>query len=51
MKRFRTIGIKLCGLLASTALFVGITSSVPICFFAFHQPKMPLGMSKYMERK
>jgi len=47
MKKLSVVAIRLGGLLASLALVLGVASSNATCVMAFHQPKVPQGMSKF----
>ena len=47
MKRLVHLGKKMCGLVASFALILGVASVQAPCVAWFHQPKVPQGMSKF----
>ncbi|MDR2590568.1 MAG: cyclic lactone autoinducer peptide [Oscillospiraceae bacterium] len=47
MKRLNVLVLRFCGLIASLALIVGVSTTSTICFLMFHQPKVPEGMSKF----
>jgi len=50
MKKLNGLAAKLCGLLASMALVLGVASSQAVCISVFHQPKMPQGMGRFVKR-
>ncbi len=47
MGKIKGIALKWGSLVASLALFVGVTASTQACFWWFHQPKVPQGMEKF----
>ena len=47
MKNLKAAVLKWGGVLASLALVAGTISVKPMCFFWFHQPKVPQGMEKF----
>jgi cyclic lactone autoinducer peptide len=47
MRKYKAAFVAMCGVLASLALTIGVASAGAICVFAFHQPKVPQGMSKF----
>ena len=49
MRKFSELGIKLGGLFAALALVLGVASTNAACFSFFHQPKVPLGMEKFVK--
>jgi len=49
MKNMKSAVLKWSGVLASLALIVGTVSVQPMCWFWFHQPKVPQGMDKFIK--
>jgi len=49
MGKFKGIVLKWGSLLASLALLVGVTASSQVCWWWFHQPKVPQGMDKFIK--
>ncbi len=47
MKNFNKFMEKACGILASLALIIGISSVDSACFLFVHQPKVPEAMNKF----
>ncbi|MEI6579833.1 MAG: cyclic lactone autoinducer peptide [Eubacteriales bacterium] len=47
MKKFQGALLKWGSLVASLALFVGVSSAQAACCWWFHQPKVPQGMEKF----
>jgi len=50
MKIFSSAVYKLGGLVAALALVLGVASSQALCWSAFHQPKIPQGMGKFVRK-
>jgi cyclic lactone autoinducer peptide len=51
MKLIKAIGTRSGEALAAVALKAGISSTKAICFLVFHQPKVPQGMDKFIEKR
>jgi len=47
MKVFKSFVLKWCVTIASLALTLGVASSDAVCFWWWHQPKVPQGMEKF----
>ena len=51
MKLIKMIGTRSGEALAAVALKAGVSSTKAICFLVFHQPKVPKGMDKFIEKR
>jgi len=49
MKRLKSLLMVAGALLTSVALTIGVASAGAYCMVIFHQPKVPQGMSKYLQ--
>jgi cyclic lactone autoinducer peptide len=49
MKSIRRIIVKMSGLIAMLALFVGVSSAQAACISWFHQPKIPQDMDRFIK--
>jgi accessory gene regulator B len=49
MKNFKSAILRWSAVLASLALVLGTASVKPMCYFWFHQPKVPQGMEKFVK--
>lgn len=47
MKMFKAAVLKWSAVVASLALLVATTSTTQVCWFWFHQPKVPQVMEKF----
>lgn len=51
MKKLGKATKKICALLASFALIMGVASVNVPCILVFHQPKIPRSMQKYKNNR
>lgn len=47
MKAVKKLLMKYCSSLAALALLISVGTVTQACFWWFHQPKVPEGLSKY----